>query len=158
VTHTTQGDVSRWHAKPSDKLRLSGDTITAHQIRCAEYLIQLYPAAPARLVHIVRVHDEAERIVGDMPYPAKLRFPALRAAYEAAEAEVMAEMGHPVPETPKERAWLKLVDRLDAQVWMLRHAPELARDDEWRDSGWVIHAMAEKLGVADAVQAIMEGA
>lgn len=148
------GDVTRWHANADDRLRLSGDTITAHEIRCVLMLNQLHPTAPERLREIVRYHDEAERLVGDMPYPAKMRFPALRVAYAAAEAIVMREMGHPVPETLTERQWLKLVDRLDAQMWMTRHAPELAANDEWQDSARKIADLADALGVGAAVKAM----
>lgn len=145
------GDVSRWHANADDRLRLSGDTITAHEIRCVLLLNQLHPNPSNRLREIVRHHDEAERIVGDMPYPAKVRFSALRVAYAAAEAIVMQEMGHPVPETLTERQWLKLVDRLDAQMWMTRYAPELAATDEWQDSAREIAVLADALGVGAAV-------
>lgn len=156
--HWPQGDVTRWHANTDDRLRMSWDTIGNHQARCLQYLDKLHPTAPERLRQIVRHHDEAERIVGDMPYPAKQAFPALAAAYQAAEAQIMAQMGHPVPETHEERMWLKLVDRLDAQVWMLRHAPDLAASDVWRESAELITTAAHTLGVLAPVQAIMEDA
>jgi len=38
-------------------------------------------------------HDEAERVLGDMPGPAKEAFPALAAAYAKAELSVLTEMG-----------------------------------------------------------------
>lgn len=154
ITH----DVLRWHAHPDPRLRNSGDTVNHHQERCERYLIQLFPGASDHLRKIVRVHDEAEKVVGDMPYPATCRFPKMAEVRRYAERLVMLEMGLPLPETDAERAWLKLVDRLDAQLWMLLHAPELADLPEWRVSLFLIEDDARALGCADAVQAIMEAA
>jgi hypothetical protein len=91
--------VSRWHCHPNDALRLSGDDIDRHQKAVTQLVERLcdyigYETDGTDILRAARYHDEAERVLGDLPATAKARFPALAAAYAKAELAVMVEMGH----------------------------------------------------------------
>ena len=116
-------DINRWHCQPT--LRDSGDTVSAHSARVASLCHSQaarkgYPLHDSDLPYAALHHDAAEQVLGDVPAPAKARFPALARAYARAEAHVMAEMGLAVCLPPQEAAMLDLCDKLDALMWMDR--------------------------------------
>lgn len=129
------------------------DTIDAHQRRVATLCCSLadfidHPFAKSDLRHAAMHHDEAERILGDMPAPAKAMFPELAKAYAKAEAEVLAGMGFEWNLTTKETKMLQLCDKLDAYTWARKHG---ARGPEWGDARTAIMAMAEELSAFEWV-------
>jgi 5'-deoxynucleotidase YfbR-like HD superfamily hydrolase len=68
--------VLRWHAHADHRLRNSGDDIHGHQCRVAMLCHSLaayigHPLHDSDLPHAALRHDEAERVLGDMPGPAK---------------------------------------------------------------------------------------
>ena len=119
--------VARWHSNPDFRLRRSGDTIDSHQRRVCTMCVDLaarlrLPLDGSDLPRAALQHDEAERVLGDMPGPAKARFPQLAAVYARAESEVLREMGiKPFRLTDDEWAILKLCDKLDAILWAKAH-------------------------------------
>jgi 5'-deoxynucleotidase YfbR-like HD superfamily hydrolase len=118
-------DINRWHCHHDIRLRLSGDTVATHSARVASLCHSLaarigHPLHDSDLLRAARDHDRPERVLGDMPGPAKVRFPDLAAAYAKAEAQVMAEMGLSWTLTPMEADMLDLADKLDAFLWAKR--------------------------------------
>lgn len=114
--------VYRWHSHADPRLRDSKDTIEGHQIKvtglCHALAAHLgHHAYEGDLLHAARHHDEAEKVLGDMPGPAKERFPALAEQYAVAEAQVLREMGYDWRLTEREADILCLCDRLDAWQW-----------------------------------------
>jgi len=151
-------DVNRWHANACPELRNSGDTISAHQKRCGALIRQLWPDASDELVRMAECHDEAEKMIGDMPYPAKRDFPALATVYEMAERQVMRGMGLPMPEHGIDSDKIKLVDRIDAYRWMMLHAPRLEADQEWEDALARIIGLANRLYISTPrITALIKG-
>ena len=148
--------VNRWHCHPDERLRNSGDTIERHQIEverlCRQFswVLKLDTGRRAELLHAARHHDEAERIVGDLPGPAKARFPALAAAYEEAEREVLADMGLSWSLTPQEADILHLADKLEAELWARRHGVTGSHDCD------KLQALADRLGLGEMVQSILK--
>ena len=129
--------VNRWHSNPDPRLRNSGDTIDAHQRRvtdmCQSAAAWLrLPLIGSDLLRAALHHDEAERVLGDMPGPVKEAFPALTAAYAKAELSVLTDMGYTWTLTWQEAAILHLCDKLDAYEWAVRC--DAADTDEWRDA------------------------
>jgi 5'-deoxynucleotidase YfbR-like HD superfamily hydrolase len=115
-------DINRWHCHP---LRNSGDIVSAHSARVASLCQSLaarigYPLHDSDLLRAALHHDDAEQVLGDMPAPAKARFPALAAAYAKAELQVLTEMGKTWNLTRTEDDILTLCDKLDALMWMDR--------------------------------------
>lgn len=144
--------VSRWHCHEDDRLRLSGDTIDRHQhavwglILDFTAVLGISGDRKSELLFAARHHDEAERVLGDMPGPAKARFPALAAAYEAAEREVLADMGLHWSLTRKEADILHLADKLEAELWARKHGVTGTHDCD------KLQAMADRLGLGDMVR------
>ena len=139
--------VLRWHAHEDHRLRHSGDDIHEHQFRVADMCIRLaarigHPLHNSDLVDAAMYHDEAERVLGDMPGPAKDRFPALAAAYAKAELQVLTEMGMNWTLTRKEQDMLTLCDKLDAWQWARKHG---VTGGEWDCALAKLRIMAHKL-------------
>ena len=147
-------DVNRWHSHPDPRLRNSGDTILQHQKRVDRYCFDLaqwleftknLPLSRATNFYDAAAHhDEAERVIGDLPYSARSRFPDLAEAYDKAHAKVMAEMGFDFDLTPQEQAMIDLCDRLDAYCWAYQHG--CGQDPEWRDAREKLVSMAGDIG------------
>jgi 5'-deoxynucleotidase YfbR-like HD superfamily hydrolase len=137
--------VLRWHCHPSDALRLSGDNIDRHQKR-VRYLVGSLCAAigydtnGTDILRAARYHDEAERVMGDLPAPAKARFPALAAAYAKAELEVLIEMGHTWSLSRLEADILRLCDVLE------RYLYAAARGVDHPDDMAECQALAKRIG------------
>jgi hypothetical protein len=110
--------VLRWHCHPNDALRLSGDDIDRHQKAVCDLVVELcevigYDLTGSDLIEAALNHDEAERVLGDLPATAKARFPALAAAYAKAELEVLVDMGHTWNLSRLEADILRLCDVLE---------------------------------------------
>jgi 5'-deoxynucleotidase YfbR-like HD superfamily hydrolase len=115
-------DIARWHSHPDHRLRLSGDTVSAHHKRVASLCQSLaawigHVLTDSDLMHAALNHDAAEAVIGDMPAPCKARFPALAAAYAKAELQVLTEMGLTWNLSRKEHDMLSLCDKADALLW-----------------------------------------
>jgi len=150
MTHT----VNRWHCYPDERLRNSGDTIDAHQWRvwklCVEFAVALKLKDRSELIFAAINHDEAEKVLGDMPGPAKERFPALAAAYAEAEKTVLAEMGLYWTLTDQDAAILHLADKLDGDIWARNHGVTDAHDSD------KLQSMADALGLGEMVKEMLE--
>jgi 5'-deoxynucleotidase YfbR-like HD superfamily hydrolase len=119
-------DINRWHSNPDPRLRNSGDTVSAHHKRVASLCQSLaawigHVLTDSDLLHAALNHDAAEAVIGDMPAPAKARFPALALEYALAEKAVLAEMGLYWTLTNYEAEMLHLCDKLDAFIWARNH-------------------------------------
>ena len=135
--------VNRWHSNPWPALRNSGDTIDAHQWRVWRLLMQINPGASIELQHYALTHDEAERTLGDMPSPAKDKFPELAAMYEQAEAGERVRMGH----NARPDGWelVRLCDMADAFRWADLHEPRALWGEDFQDLEVAIHTAFEAL-------------
>lgn len=150
------GDVARWHAHPEARLRNSGDTIESHQRRCVLLLKQIKPNASQSLIDAVRYHDEAERWIGDMPYMTKKHFPELAEWLRDAEMQIMKKYGIPQPSSTFDKNMVKIVDRLDAYLWMLDRAPDLAETPDWEDALGDLIELSVDMCVIDEVAQILD--
>jgi 5'-deoxynucleotidase YfbR-like HD superfamily hydrolase len=142
--------VRRWHAYPE----LPIQTLADHQGRCAQILLALCPEASAALLDAVLHHDVSELFLGDLPWGAKRRNPALAVAYENAELARRHELVGLPALSPREAQWLHLVDRIEAHAWMATHAPremDGPRKAEWLQGRSEILRAAAALGVAERV-------
>ena len=152
MSHT----VNRWHCHPDPRLRNSGDTILNHQARvaalCDRFAVALgFDEDRARELDFAAWHhDEAEKIVGDIPGPAKDRFPALAAAYAKAELEVFNDMGLNWSLTRQEADILHLADKLDGELWARKHGVMGAHDAD------KLQALADRLGLGGMVRGMLE--
>jgi len=150
------GDVARWHAHPEGRLRHSGDTIESHQRRCVLLLKQIKPNASQSLIDAVRYHDEAERWIGDMPYMTKKHFPVLAEYLRDAEMQIVKKYGIPQPSNTVEKMMVKVVDMLDAYLWMMDRAPDLAEMPDWQEMRSSLVELSEDIAVYEHVSAILD--
>lgn len=140
-------DVNRWHASPVEALRNSGDTVSEHHKRCGALARQLFPGRPQSFYDAVENHDAPEYFLGDPPTGIKDRFPDLGSAYKTAEAVIIREHNIPQPGNEWERHAIKMIDRLDAYLWMLKHAPEQDGINGWEKTFAAITFAAHDFGV-----------
>jgi hypothetical protein len=140
--------VLRFHASQDARLRNYGDTISLHQMRvrlwCGQICKSLGVEVSLDLDKAALNHDQAERVLGDTPGPAKARFWYLRWAYAIAEWVVLREMGLSWTLTRQERRILALADKADA--WLIAARVGAADDPEWVEAFAKLQRMADKLG------------
>lgn len=84
------GLVRRYHTWPI----IGEQTVAAHSWGVAQILVRLWPESHVHLIKAVLDHDILEYYTGDIPYPAKLRFPELGAAMDKAERQL--EVDHDI--------------------------------------------------------------
>jgi hypothetical protein len=150
------GDVTRWHASRIPALRNSGDTVNAHHKRCGALARHLFPGRPDAFYLAVENRDTPEFWLGDPPAGIKERFPDTGAAYRTAESVIIRLHGIPQPANERERLAIKLVDHLDAYLWMLEWAPEQAESDGWDVTFALIMQSADDFAVRPAVTALLK--
>jgi 5'-deoxynucleotidase YfbR-like HD superfamily hydrolase len=144
-------DVNRFHASADPALRNCGDTVNAHQQRvmadCHNLAARMgYDLTRSDLLRAARHHDEAEKIIGDMPGPAKDAFPALAAAYAKAELQILTSMGLTWNLTRIEAQMLDLCDKHDAYRIASRYTDISA--PEWQEALAKLHRKAAAIGPA----------
>jgi len=149
----------RWHANADTRLRNSLDTIDAHEQRVLTLCHSLaahmgHSLIGSDLLWAARYHDEAERVLGDMPAPAKARFPELAEAYAIAEREVLRGMGLDWKLTAKEEQMLHLCDKLDAYTFAVSCG---VTGQEWDEARALINVMSDKFKAREWV-AVQMGA
>jgi hypothetical protein len=152
------GATLRWHTNPSHALRQSQDSVAGHQCRCAQLLLCLNPTASARLISVVLHHDVPEAIVGDLPGPAKRRWPDLKAASVAAENDRLADLGLITMTnlTKEEQAWLGLVDQFDSYLWVRHIDPARLESPDWKAHRVNVMFRAAELGCGSVVAEILD--
>lgn len=128
--------VLRWHAHPDPRLRNSGDTIERHQHAVAELCHRVcafirHSLHDSDLIQAALWHDEAERVLGDMPRTAKRMFPDIAEAYARREREVLSDMGKLIELPSFEAHILRLCDVAERWQWAYTHGVML--DDDKRD-------------------------
>lgn len=148
-------NVRRWHYSPSQKLRDSGDTIRAHCQRMVGLGKRLFGDMPDTLINAILYHDDPELWLGDLSPVTKVAFPELATAYLEAEQEVIRKYGIPQPMNVGEREQVKLLDMMDAYMWMLNHDLELVLEEDWRGMHRNIKLRASDLGISQNITRFM---
>ncbi len=143
------GFTRRWHMNAV----MSGcdDFNAAHQGRCAMLIVALFPAHSHALLRAAVTHDAAEFVVGDLSGPFKAHGGDWVRDHGDAEAEVLWDMGLASRLTPFEQRCLKLVDRLDAVLFVQLRAPHEARRNGWPEVCTWCEEAARDLGCGDQV-------
>lgn len=137
----------RWHTNPD--MSHTTDFNCAHQGRVALLVLSMFPDASLELLRAAVTHDQGESGVGDVAFPVKQRHPDFTKALDAMEADHMAARGlPPVDLTGDDLRKLKLCDRLDAVLWMLKCNPALVASDQWQSDIEFCRSQAASFGVA----------
>jgi hypothetical protein len=110
------GNVERCHTTPHH----GSYSVGLHTFNMLGMLLKLHPRPSVRLIAAVTYHDVGEGFLGDLPYHAKERYPALREAYEEAEeAETKASGLATVSLSADEILWLRWLDLTEFWMWAL---------------------------------------
>lgn len=119
----------RWHQNPD--LCDTVDPISGHQGRVALLLLTLFPNASRELIIAAVTHDQGEQASGDLAFDTKADLGPLYAPLRDVEHRERDAQGF-VPNIANcETRILKLCDRLDAWLWMMRHHPGLDDRPDW---------------------------
>lgn len=147
--------VRRWHT--NFDLCDSGDYISGHQQRVALLILSLFPHASRSLLIEAIIHDQGEAGSCDCSYDAKAAMPVLRNMLAEAEGQELIRQGLEPQELQEwEAQALKLCDRLDAWLWMMRHARHLFIRADWLKQRAEMMELAGALNVGSAVYAIVD--
>jgi hypothetical protein len=104
------GRIKRYHSWPV----IQNQTVGEHCWQVALIYQQLWGDIPSPVEKYIRLHDVAELVLGDIPFPAKANNPDLKAAYDAAEGRALTELGLHVPVLhPDVRLKVKICDLLE---------------------------------------------
>lgn len=152
------GFVNRWHNHPDPRLRNAQDTTAAHQQRVALLVLSLlgkYATDAERMdaVWSAIVHDAGEVATGDVPAPAKAEAAGMVSRSEAAW---FIQHGIPAPLT-KSATLLRMCDKIDAILFVARHAPDLLESSEWRRDTESVLRGAYALNMWRVVREILGG-
>ena len=99
--------------------------------------LMLWPDCGKELLSDCVTHDLGEYVTGDIPWGAPNKD-------NEHEADALSDMGMLFASVDKR---LKFLDQLDAYLWMMHHAPHLARREDWQDQHEKILATSDELGV-----------
>ena len=118
------GLVRRWHSNPD--MASTNQNNGHHSWGCAVLAMHLF-ADDLDLLRAAILHDVAEVNLGDVSGLAKRHDADLKSAIDAAEAKNGKRLG--VDYIGGER--LKLIDMLEAYLWVKHHNPEILNGNGW---------------------------
>jgi hypothetical protein len=112
VTDTVRhaGRIRRYHAWPTIQVQTVGE----HSWQVALIYEQIFGELSSPVERYIRLHDVAELVVGDIPFPTKANNPELKAAFNAVEDSALETMGVTLPGlAPVIRTKIKICDLLE---------------------------------------------
>ena len=108
------GYVRRWHTT-----NYLNQSVAEHSWGVALIIIQNHPNPSANLLKAALLHDLHEVRFGDMPAPAKRRFPAIGVVEEVVKKEFFKDCSIEYPAlTEEEQWWLDLADKIESLVFL----------------------------------------
>ena len=138
--------VRRWHTHP--RLCDTTDYVSGHSHRVTMLLLGFFPNAGRDLIVAALYHDMGEYCVADIAGPVKNRRPELALMSGELERDGRDAIGcHMRSLDFREKAALRICDKLDALLWAKRHLRLVAC--EWDDEVAKMQEDAEMLGILD---------
>lgn len=144
--------VRRWHTNPH--LQHTHDTTTAHSARMAVLALRIW--GDTDLACACLVHDVGECFTGDLPWTFKRSSPAV--AHDLAIEESAAIRGLKLSDWLSDDPRVKLLDRVDAYLWMQLHRPDLMETPDWiaaRQEIWQLSMQIEDGAKQPAIVALI---
>lgn len=150
------GFARRWHMNPA--MSHIEDFNYGHQGRCAMLVIALFPDHSISLLRAAVTHDAPEVRVGDLSKDMKECGGEAVEAHAILERRVLGAMGFAEDLSCFDEKRLKLVDRLDAFLFVqVRYPAEVQRNGWPEDRAWLL-SQSKLLGCADVVSATLQAA
>lgn len=148
------GFTRRWHMNAA--MSCFDDYNCGHQGRAAMLVIVLFPDHSHALLRAAVTHDAPESQVGDLARPFKECGGDVVVAHAALEAQILKLMGFDQGLSHDDAARLKLVDYLDAYLFVqLRNPLEVTRNGWPEALIWLVD-QAKRLGVDSEVLEILD--
>lgn len=144
----------RWHQNYDLCDTLDYDA--GHQGRVALLILSLNPDASRALLAWAIVHDQGEALAGDVSCVIKQADPELADRHKALEDREISNQGFRLPGlTHRESGLLKLCDRLDGWLWMMRHKRSLYARADWQRALAGIEQLAHAAGLYEEVMELV---
>lgn len=147
------GFARRWHQNAV--MSVFEDFNCAHQGRCGVLVIALFPDHSHDLLKAVITHDAAEFVVGDLSQDFKKVGGELVSGHALQECNVLNRMGFGFDLSPTDRRRLKLVDRLDAYLFVQLRAPHEVLRNGWPEANAWLRQESRTLGCGEAVRGLL---
>lgn len=136
----------RWHTNPD--MSHTTDFNCAHQGRVALLALCLFPDAGLDLLRAAITHDQGEAGVGDVAFPVKQKHPEFSKHLDEMEAAHAEGRGlAPISLSELDTKKLKMCDRMDAVLWVLKCNPALSKTPQWQSDIAFCREQAGALGV-----------
>ena len=150
------GCTLRWHSSPWWALRMSGDTVDAHNSRmnrgAKQHLGFWSKGDRLDLSDAIQIHDLPEIFTGDWSSPNKAEIPGLRPALQAVDEVVFKHMGfHDLP--PMIAMALEWFDRWDGLRWAQHVEPRAVMSGGFPEVVKMLDQQSWRLGIADSYTA-----
>lgn len=151
------GYTQRFHTHP--ELSRYGQSNASHQHGCTLLLLMLWPQASRELILATLTHDLGEFWVGDLAHHFKKAEPSLAARHAKIETTQRLAALPAIQRldlSEKEYEKLKLVDQLEAYMFVKTVRPDIVLRQRWVELGASICAQARKLGVEERVKELID--
>lgn len=111
------GRVKRYHSWPTTQ----SQTIGEHSWQVALIYERIFGELSPPVERYIRLHDVAELVAGDIPFPVKAENPELKVEFEKVEHKALLHMGvGALPDLPdSERKRIKICDLLEMMIFGL---------------------------------------
>lgn len=152
------GLVQRWHQNP--EMAPTGQTNGHHQWACASLLLALNPMVSQNLLIFILTHDVGELDAGDLAGPFKREHPDFAERHEGVETMYRHDTlgGALVRDhhlSDHDLLWWRLVDRLEALLYVITHRPDLSVKRQWNKCEDFCMETADELGVIGDVNQLI---
>lgn len=137
------GIVRRWHSNPD--MACTNQNNGHHSWGCAVLALHLFPD-DYELLKAAIIHDVAEVNIGDVSGLAKHLNADLKEAIDNAERLNQDILGVDYTSSDK----LKIVDMLDAYLWVKHCNPEILKKDGWPEMVMRIYELSNELNICVA--------
>ena len=103
------GGVKRFHTVRN----IREQTVAEHSWGVAIICLELWPSGGSALIKAALWHDVPEALTGDVPAPAKWKYPELSKVLDKVEAELEKQLGLKVFLTEEQKLKLKIADTME---------------------------------------------
>jgi 5'-deoxynucleotidase YfbR-like HD superfamily hydrolase len=108
------GRIKRYHTWPT----IQTQTVGEHSWQVASIYSQIWGDIPTPVERFIRLHDVAELVTGDIPFPTKANNPELKVEFGKVEDKALEAMGIDLPKLhPDVMRRIKICDLLEMMVF-----------------------------------------
>jgi hypothetical protein len=150
------GFVRRWHVNAV--MSRYDDYVCAHQGRCGQLVIDIFPDHSLNLLRAAVTHDMGEFVVGDLPAPFKRVGGAVVQQHAEIECRVRRAYQVDFGLTDDDERRLKFIDGLDAYLFVCLREPREITRSGWPNVRLWLERVAHELGVSAVLSELMHDA